>query len=111
MDAAADGLNEEAVPDAFRHGVWPSRNPGCGNDLAYLLVHGFFALRPKPFRGLRPGLNTADTMNLVEQLDKGIGDGNSPPDMGQMRQQAKNEARTRVICRSEEGFLISFTFR
>lgn len=76
--AAAEGMNEKAVPDALGDGVRAFWNPGFGDYAPYLFVQSLFGQRPHPFPGLQTGPLMADAMHLIEQIEKGIRHRNGP---------------------------------
>lgn len=76
--AAAQGVNEKAVPDALGNSVRAFWNPGLGDHAPYLLVQSLFGQRPHPFPGLQTGPLMADAMHLIEEIKEGIRHGNGP---------------------------------
>jgi hypothetical protein len=83
--AAAEGVNEKAVPDALGDSVRAFWNPGFGDHAPYLLVQSLFGQRPNPFLGGRPGPMMADAMHLIEEIKEGIRHRNGPRLLGVVR--------------------------
>jgi len=95
-DAAAEGMNEKAVPDALRQGVRPARDPGLCDHPACVVVHRHFAETPQPLIGVETGPGAADAMHLFEQFDEGVRDRNGPRDLGVVRVGKSNRSSGKV---------------
>lgn len=84
-DAAADRVNEKAVPDALGRGMGASGDAGIGNDRRDLGKQRHPGLRPDPFIGGKAGSGAADTMHLVEKINDGVGDGDRSRNLGVLK--------------------------
>jgi hypothetical protein len=79
-DAAADRVNEKAVPDALGRGMRSSGDARPGNDRRDLGKQCHSGLRPNPFIGAKTG--AADAMHLIEKMEDGVRDRDSPRNLG-----------------------------
>jgi hypothetical protein len=84
-DAAAYRVNEKAVPDALGRGMGSSGDARPGNDRRDFGKQCHSGLRPNPFIGLKTVLGAADAMHVIEKIDEGVGNGDSPGDLGTLK--------------------------
>jgi hypothetical protein len=82
-DAAADRVNEKAMPDALGRGMRSIAYARPGNDRRDLGKQCHSGLRPYPFIGAKTG--AADAMRLVEKFNEGFRDGNGPRNLGGLK--------------------------
>jgi hypothetical protein len=101
-DAAAESMNEKAVPDALGDGVRAFWNPGFGDHAPYLLVQSLFGQRPNPFPGLQTGPLMADVMHLIEEIEEGIRHRNGPRALGVVRAGKENCSGVKVYLLRRE---------
>ena len=82
-DAAADRVNEKAMPDALGRGMRSIAYARPGNDRRDLGKQCHSGLRPNSFISAKTG--AADAMNLIEKFEEGVGNGDSPGDLGTLK--------------------------